>query len=1156
MPSESTSHAPFLEKLQKEDAEAQVTVLNTLGKKVTDLGGDCDILVYHDGKTWRVCIDNTELGDLQNAINLGEYCKTHEHTYLNSAFMKDCYTISVNVYKDGDLLEIVGLGSTHGTHVAAISAAYFPDEPDRCGVAPGAKIVSIAISDNRLGGMETSNSISRAMDWVMHNPHYKVDLINMSYGEHASTITTGKLGDFAYEVVNDKGIIWFASASNHGPGLSTVGCPPDFYYDCVIGVGAYISNNMKKHMHSLLGDSPDSTYTWSSRGPTKDGGYGVSVCAPGGAIASMPAYTFRHDHLLNGTSMASPNATGCAALLLSALKKQGYLYNPYTVRRAIENTALKIDGLDQFSQGHGLVQVERAWEFLQEFGVRSENPKDFTLLPAEDTMRYIVECDHKGGHKGIYLRNWDGKKSSFTNVTITPFQFNENVSDDKQKIKLSLDLVLNTDSPCSWVTFPNVLHMSYSARGIAVRVDPEELTPGKVYCTTIKAYIAKNERKGPLFYIPVTVCMPDRNLENGYLYRSGLLHFPVSSVLRRFVQVPVGATHCVLTYKISNTDIAQKIVAHCIQLFPHRTVYYSDFNKNLVAVQPNEPGSVTFVVRQDVPIEICFARWWSAVGDISFEYELSFHGILPTPSTFNVNTSCNIVRTDIVTRLRSEELSFSGSLNRLIIALNPYDSNVEVVTKIKNVQSGNHRLYELTTSYVFLVNKATDVSITCPMIGEYLYESEFESQMWILYDSKKHHIGAGDAYSCKHFYKLDKGEYVIKFHLRYEKSEVLEKMHDLPVTVTYKFNDIPLQAYYSYEDAVVGGRKCHNTITTLAGEILPLFISAPILSEHRNLKHLCVSPGHVLTGTVCFCKDEAPRKVLQYRISLFVTEQFSCKKKNPSYLSEYEPKLKSIGDFNDAKKDLSVQWITRLDMKSSGEVYSKALKHHPSNIKLHQARLQSVDNHFLSKQPSITNSSEAEKAEFYLNHENSLEPIAKELKDLIDVTAILAASGTRTDTRKDASKQKALMEQNKNALIDAHCREWLARLKKFLPSKVDPTSKPALELYPPYGVYSITFPPEIPSEELLHELDNSATLLLKLVDPSDAKVAPFFVAYYQTRGLHSSAAKLLLKMMDERPSKDLYIQVISQVRLLGFHHLVREMCRSFTIKYPANFLSL
>uniref|UniRef100_A0A453P817 Peptidase S8/S53 domain-containing protein n=5 Tax=Triticinae TaxID=1648030 RepID=A0A453P817_AEGTS len=213
--------------------------------------------------------------------------------------------------------------------------------------------------------METGTGLVRALIAAVE---HKCDLINMSYGEPALLPDYGRFIDIVNEVVDKHRIIFISSAGNNGPALNTVGAPGGTS-SSIIGIGAYVSPAMAAGAHCVVQPpSEGMEYTWSSRGPTADGDLGVSISAPGGAVAPVPTWTLQSRMLMNGTSMSSPSACGGVALLVSAMKAEGIPVSPYTVRKAIENTASSISDApeEKLTTGHGLLQVDRAYEYARQ----------------------------------------------------------------------------------------------------------------------------------------------------------------------------------------------------------------------------------------------------------------------------------------------------------------------------------------------------------------------------------------------------------------------------------------------------------------------------------------------------------------------------------------------------------------------------------------------------------------------------------------------------------------------------------------------------------------------------------------------------------------------------------------------------------------------
>lgn len=397
----------------KENLDGLNDFVTSCEKKFTETKTTFDCILFKGKEGWISVVDISENGDLENAAVIREYSKFYDMIKID-----EYLSISINVHDDGNTLEIVGMCSSHGTHVASIASGYHPDNPELNGVSPASKIVSITIGDGRLGSMETGVGIIRAIIKIMElcDAGTKIDVINMSYGEHAAWSNSGRVGEMMSELINRYGVVWVASGGNHGPALSTIGTPPDIQTDLCVAVGAYVSPEMMEAEYALREKLSGNLYTWTSRDPCIDGGSGITVCAPGAAIASVPEFTLSQAQLMNGTSMSAPHVAGSIALIISALKQLKMNYTPYSIKRGIWNTSTYLSNVDQFAQGSGLLNIEKLFDHLKTYQKESEN-----------NVRFVITVGNNGS-KGIHMRSGKLTKTEEFNVTIEPLMFNEKYS--------------------------------------------------------------------------------------------------------------------------------------------------------------------------------------------------------------------------------------------------------------------------------------------------------------------------------------------------------------------------------------------------------------------------------------------------------------------------------------------------------------------------------------------------------------------------------------------------------------------------------------------------------------------------------------------------------------------------------------------------------
>lgn len=271
-----------------------------------------------------------------------------------------------------DFVNIGIIEAEHGTHVAGITAAVdILGNGNLDGAAPGAKLVSGRACS--WGGGCTFAALTDGMvDLVVNRG---VNVINMSIGGlPALNDGNNARAELYNTLIHDFGVQMFISAGNDGPGTNTIGDPSTA--TDVVSVGATVSKETWLSNYGSEVRTREGMFNFSSRGPREDGGFKPNITAPGSAISTTPlwqpggpvaeaGYALPPGlSMLNGTSMAAPQATGAAALLLSAAKANGRSATPAELRRAIYSTADFNKDVPAATQGNGEFDVNRAWGLL------------------------------------------------------------------------------------------------------------------------------------------------------------------------------------------------------------------------------------------------------------------------------------------------------------------------------------------------------------------------------------------------------------------------------------------------------------------------------------------------------------------------------------------------------------------------------------------------------------------------------------------------------------------------------------------------------------------------------------------------------------------------------------------------------------------------
>ncbi len=889
-------------KIDKKELQARLDLLRDAVKNYKDPGPVYDCVTFHDGMLWRAVVDTDEDGDLTDEKLLTDY-RTERQFATFDADSRLNY--SVNIFDEGKLLSIVTVTGNHGTHVAGIVAAHDPEHPKRNGIAPGAQIVSVKIGDTRIGGMETGVALIRGLKRAVE---MNCDLINMSYGEPTSTPDHGRLVQEFNEIVREKNILFIGSAGNSGPALSTVGAPGGTS-SALIGVGAYVSPEMAKVEYSLRNEIAGLPYTWTSRGPTTDGAWGVDIFAPGGAVSPIANYSLRPSQRMNGTSMASPNACGNIALILSGLKNQQKKYSQPSILRSLQATALKIDSVDPLAQGPGLLQVDKAFDHHLEVASDAEAIEITVSLPARNNSR------------GIYLRDaFETNKTFAATVQLQPQL--ENIDDNAVKLIYEVPTLLHANA--DWVKVGSHLLLTNGGANFGVEVEAAALKPG-LHLAEVIGLHAEHPERGPLFRVPITIIKPQT--VRGYRFTK-TIDSSAGHLSRTFLTPPVGSRFAELKIKRTSGASAALLYIHNVQLLPGES-FKKHESKSTVALSNGEPFTKTFPVVAGRTLEVCIAQYWSSLGDGELKLEVRFGGITPSSKELALPSDGSSVSIDLLAGVKFETCKPSGSLSRWQRPLQPTKATTSLLGDERDGLWDQQQTWQLILDYEFELDSNAKIKLTNPSLTGLLYDAPLDSHRIFLFDDNNQLVFTEDMSPTD--FSAKTGSYKAQVELRHTNRDALKRYEKMPLVIERSMSRIGLSFHKTRPDALQSVSAI-SKLELSKGERGRLWTKLPAKpSLPKGIQN-----GDVLTGTISLSTNDPNSIPVRSVVS------------NVAVKKTVVPRPKPFADLKQAEIKFLLDSLKTLDwskhVKQIEVITNRVNELDPKSRKLLVARLHLADN--------------------------------------------------------------------------------------------------------------------------------------------------------------------------------------------------------------------
>lgn len=526
------------------------------------------------------------------------------------------------------------------------------------GIAPGSRIVSIHYGNSGHGMAEGLIAAFKDPRIDLIVLEQSVEIISIPYtladARHPISIIAQRLIEKYNKLLFVPGFNLPAFAFVAEDGLASG----------AISVGGYQSQESYRLNEGFVPEHFDNLHRYAlSHGPSTAGALKPDLLAPSGQISTNLGYCKGESikglfqlpsgyGIGTGTSTAAPAAAAATALVVSAAKQTGVLFDAVRLKTALTGSARFLSQLAAHEQGNGLLQVGAAFELIKKLQT-TRMVKIISRAPVKNKLSHLFVTPDEGF--GIYEREgWNVGDRRERMITFTrtsgpnqPMTFTLNWEGNDGTFNSPDSFVLPLNNP---VKVPIMIAPQKEGAHSAILLVDHPSVPGHVHC------------------VINTIVVPFRFVaENGYEIKMNVTP-PIPGDMSVFVNVPAGVA--ALTTSVSTSDIRLALIS------PERDVRWlsgsvSEGGNTCCSFARPTPGvweiNLASQVGQEfnpdasMPIKCTPVTLTAAIMDI---------GIKPTPDSFvpviDINYPFSLMLTNRMAKViaEAESVSLGSALHK------------------------------------------------------------------------------------------------------------------------------------------------------------------------------------------------------------------------------------------------------------------------------------------------------------------------------------------------------------------------------------------------------------------------------------------------------------------------------------------------------------